>query len=76
VGYENAVGWPIASGVFEGACRHLIKNKLDLTGTRWSLADAEAVLLLRAVIVNGDDADGVVMPIGVMNRLVGGACTG
>jgi hypothetical protein len=49
-----ALGWPIASGVIEGACRHLVKDRLDITGARWSLAGAEAVLLLRAVIVNGD----------------------
>jgi hypothetical protein len=49
-----ALGWPIASGVIEGACRHLVKDRLDITGARWSLAGAEAVLLLRAVITNGD----------------------
>lgn len=49
-----ALGWPIASGVIEGACRHLVKDRLDIAGARWSLAGAEAVLLLRAVIVNGD----------------------
>jgi hypothetical protein len=48
------LGWPIASGVTEGACRHLVKDRLDITGARWGLAGAEAVLLLRAVIVNGD----------------------
>jgi hypothetical protein len=47
-------GWPIASGVIEGACRHLVKDRLDLTGARWGLASAEAVLKLRAVISNGD----------------------
>lgn len=49
-----ALGWPIASGVIEGCCRYLIKDRLDITGARWSLAGAEAVLLLRAVIDNGD----------------------
>jgi hypothetical protein len=49
-----ALGWPIASGVIEGACRHIVKDRLDITGARWSLAGAEAVLLLRAVITNGD----------------------
>lgn len=47
-------GWPIASGIIEGACRHLVKDRLDLTGARWGLASAEAVLKLRAVISNGD----------------------
>ncbi|MGH3245043.1 MAG: ISKra4 family transposase, partial [Trebonia sp.] len=47
-------GWPIATGVIEGACRHLIADRLNLGGCRWGLDGAEAVLTLRAVIVNGD----------------------
>jgi hypothetical protein len=46
-------GWPIATGIIEGACRHLIKDRL-ITGARWSLPGAEAVLKLRALIANGD----------------------
>jgi hypothetical protein len=49
-----AQGWPIATGVIEGACRHLVKDRLDITGARWGLDSAEAVLKLRAVISNGD----------------------
>jgi hypothetical protein len=49
-----AMGWPIATGVIEGACRHLVKDRLAITGARWSLPGAEAVLLLRALITNGD----------------------
>jgi hypothetical protein len=49
-----ALGWPIATGVIEGCCRYLVKDRLDITGARWSLNGAEAVLLLRAVIANGD----------------------
>lgn len=49
-----ALGWPIATGVIEGCCRYLVKDRLDITGARWSLTSAEAVLLLRAVITNGD----------------------
>jgi hypothetical protein len=49
-----AMGWPIATGVIEGACRHLVKDRLAITGARWSLTGAEAVLLLRALITNGD----------------------
>jgi hypothetical protein len=54
--YHHALtlGWPIATGVIEGACRHLVKDRLDLTGARWGLDGAEAILLLRAVINNGD----------------------
>jgi hypothetical protein len=47
-------GWPIATGVIEGACRHLVKDRLDLTGARWGLEGAEAVMKLRALRSNGD----------------------
>jgi hypothetical protein len=47
-------GWPIATGVIEGACRHLVKDRMDITGARWGLHGAEAVLKLRAVRANGD----------------------
>ena len=49
-----AGGWPIATGVIEGACRHLVKDRMDITGARWGLAGAEAILKLRALISNGD----------------------
>jgi len=49
-----AVGAPIATGVIEGACRHLVKDRMDLTGARWSLSGAEAVLKLRALRSSGD----------------------
>ena len=52
-----AAGWPIATGVIEGACRHLIGDRLDITGARWGLQGAEAVLTLRAVTSNGDFDD-------------------
>jgi hypothetical protein len=47
-------GYPIATGVIEGACRHLVKDRMDLTGARWGLARAEAVLKLRALRSSGD----------------------
>jgi hypothetical protein len=47
-------GWPISTGVIEGACRHLVKDRMDITGARWSLGGAEAVLKLRAMIANDD----------------------
>jgi hypothetical protein len=47
-------GWPIATGVIEGACRHLVKDRMDITGPRWGLEGAEAVLKLRALQTNGD----------------------
>jgi hypothetical protein len=49
-----AEGWPIATGVIEGACRHLVKDRMDITGARWGLDGAEAILKLRALIANGD----------------------
>jgi hypothetical protein len=52
-----ACGWPIATGVIEGACRHLIKDRMDLTGARWALPGAEAVLKLRALLSNDDFDD-------------------
>lgn len=47
-------GLPIASGVIEGACRHLIKDRMDLTGARWRLKRAEAVLRIRSLRSSGD----------------------
>ncbi|MGH8902255.1 MAG: ISKra4 family transposase [Egibacteraceae bacterium] len=47
-------GWPIATGVIEGACRHLVKDRMDITGARWGLPGAETVLKLRALVSNGD----------------------
>jgi hypothetical protein len=57
--YDQALtaGWPIATGVIEGACRHLIGDRLDITGARWGLQGAEAILTMRAVISNGDFDD-------------------
>ena len=57
--YSRALeqGWPIATGVIEGACRHLVKDRLDLTGSRWGLEGAEAILKLRALRSNGDFDD-------------------
>ena len=49
-----ANGWPIATGIIEGACRHLVKDRMDITGARWGLAGAEAILKLRAIKANGD----------------------
>jgi hypothetical protein len=49
-----ANGWPIATGVIEGACRHLVKDRMDVTGARWGLDGAEAILKLRTLITNGD----------------------
>lgn len=42
-------GFPIATGVIEGACRHLVKDRMEVTGAKWRLLGAEAVLKLRAL---------------------------
>lgn len=52
-----AKGWPIATGIIEGACRYVVKDRMDLTGARWSLEGAEAVLRLRSLRVSGDFED-------------------
>lgn len=47
-------GLPIASGVIEGACRSLVKDRMDITGARWGLQGGEAVLKLRSLRASGD----------------------
>jgi hypothetical protein len=47
-------GYPISTGVIEGACRYLVKDRMDITGARWTLSTAEAVLKLRSVYASDD----------------------
>jgi len=49
-----AEGLPIATGVIEGACRHLVQDRMGITGARWGLVVAEAVLKMRAIRTSGD----------------------
>ena len=49
-----AAGYPIGSGVIEGACRHLVKDRLERTGMRWIPDGAQAMLDLRATYLNGE----------------------
>ena len=49
-----AADYPIATGVIEGACRYLVRDRMELTGARWRLVGAEAVLKLRALRASGD----------------------
>jgi hypothetical protein len=49
-----ANGWPIATGVIEGACRHLVQDRMGITGARWGLQGAQAILWLRAINASGD----------------------
>ena len=48
-----AAGYPIGSGVAEGACRHLVKDRMEQTGMRWTVSGAQAMLYLRAHYLNG-----------------------
>ena len=47
-----AAGYPIGSGVAEGACRHLVKDRLEQTGMRWTVTGAQAMLHVRALYLN------------------------
>jgi hypothetical protein len=49
-----AAGLPLATGAIEGACRYLLQDRLGITGARWSLRGADAVLKLRALRSSGD----------------------
>jgi hypothetical protein len=49
-----ARGWPIGTGVVEGACGHLVKDRMEQAGMRWTQGGAQAVLDLRSVRLNGD----------------------
>ena len=47
-----AAGYPIGSGVAEGACRHLVKDRMEQTGMRWTVEGAQAMLHVRALYLN------------------------
>lgn len=47
-------GYPIASGVIEGACRHMVRDRMERAGMRWKLPGAQAMLHLRVIHTNGD----------------------
>jgi hypothetical protein len=47
-------GWPLATGVVEGACKSLIKDRMERSGMRWTVPMAEAMLKLRATYLSGD----------------------
>lgn len=52
-----AAGYPIGSGVAEGACRHLVKDRMEQTGMRWTVEGAQAMLHVRALYLNGQWED-------------------
>jgi hypothetical protein len=47
-------GYPIASGVIEGACRHVVRDRMERAGMRWKVPGAQAMLHLRVIHTNGD----------------------
>jgi hypothetical protein len=47
-------GYPIASGMVEGACRHLVKDRMERAGMHWTRTGAQAMLDVRSLYVNGD----------------------
>jgi hypothetical protein len=47
-------GYPIATGVIEGACRHIVKDRMERAGMRWKVPGAQAMLELRVIYTNGD----------------------
>ena len=49
---ELTAGSPIGSGVAEGACRHLVKDRMEQSGMRWTVEGAQAMLHVRAVYLN------------------------
>ncbi len=49
-----AAGYPIASGVIEGACRHVVKDRMERSGMRWTYSGAQSMLELRCIYINGD----------------------
>ena len=48
------LGCPVATGVIEGACRHVIKDRMERAGMRWKVPGAQAMLNLRTIYTNGD----------------------
>jgi hypothetical protein len=52
-----AAGYPIASGVIEGACRHLVKDRMERAGMHWTAAGAQAMLNVRSIFVGGQWED-------------------
>src|SRR5208283_388163 len=48
-----ANGYPIASGVIEGACRHLVKDRMERAGMHWTIPGAQAMLDVRSVFISG-----------------------
>ena len=52
--FEQHLSYPIGSGVVESACSHVVKNRMEVPGARWSVSGAEAILRLRSVVKSQD----------------------
>jgi hypothetical protein len=52
-----ALGFPLASGPVEGACKNLIKDRMERSGMRWTPSMAEAIVKLRSLYLSGDFDD-------------------
>ena len=50
-------GYPIGSGAIEGACRHLVKDRMEQTGMRWEIEGAQAMLNTRSAYINNEWGD-------------------
>lgn len=50
-------GYPIATGVIEGACRYLVKDRMERSGMRWTLQGAQAMLHVRSIHHSNDRTD-------------------
>ena len=48
------LGCPVATGVIEGACRHVVKDRMERAGMRWKIPGAQAMLNLRTISTNTD----------------------
>jgi len=57
-------GFPIASGSVEGACKNLIKDRMERSGMRWTIRTAEAMVKMRALYLSGDFNDYWVFHVG------------
>lgn len=52
-----AAGYPIATGVIESACKHIVQNRLEKAGAKWTIKGAEAMIKMRCIRANGDWLD-------------------
>ncbi len=49
-----AAGYPIGSGVIEGACRNVVVDRMECSGMRWVMNGAKSMLNIRCIHLNGN----------------------